>query len=618
MTAPAAAVPQAPEEAFDGRAYARELTSAPGVYRMLGTEDQVLYVGKAGNLCNRVSSYFNKTHDSYRIASMVRQIKRIEVIVCRSEGEALLLENQLIKAQRPRYNILLRDDKSYPYVHLDTHTAWPRLGFHRGSCDGEGEYFGPYPGAHAVRESLNLMQKLFLVRQCEDGFFANRTRPCLQYQIKRCSGPCVAGLISAADYAQDVKLAKLFLSGKSQAVVEALGLEMERASAALEFERAARVRDQIATLNAVRARQFVAGGEGNIDVIACVGDAQGYCVYVSFFRAGAHVGSREFFPKAPENSAPTEVLDAFLSQHYLGAVLPDELILGALPEGIALFREVFREQAKREVALTVNPRGERARWLASAHDNARNALSQMQADKATWRARLEALRVLLGLDAVPRRIECFDISHTQGEATVASCVVFDEHGPRKSDYRRFNIEGITPGDDFAAMRQVFSRRYRRQIEAGEALPDLILIDGGLGQLRQAQEVAAELNMHSPRLVGVAKGPNRTPGHEDIWPAGASAPLWPGPSSPASHLIQQIRDEAHRFALTGHRARRQKARTVSTLEEIPGIGGKRRQALLKHFGGLRGLKRAGIEELRQVKGISLELAQHVYAALNLKT
>lgn len=603
--------------AFDGRAYARALTSAPGVYRMLGPQGQVLYIGKARNLCNRVGSYFNKSVNSFRIASMVRQIEHIEVTVTRSEGEALLLENQLIKAQRPRYNILLRDDKSYPYVFLARDSAYPRLTFHRGACDGVGEYFGPYPGAHAVRESLNLMQKLFRVRQCEDSFFANRSRPCLQYQIKRCSGPCV-GLISAADYAVDVRMATLFLSGKSQAVVTELGAEMERAAAALEFERAADLRDQIATLNAVRQRQFVTGGEGNIDVVACVGDDQGYCVYVTFFRAGANVGSNEFFPKTPEASSTAETLSAFLAQHYLGGPLPHELILSEAPDDIGLFREVFKEQAKREVAISVNPRGERARWLDSARDNARNALAQVKADKATRRNRLEALRALLNLAELPRRIECFDISHTQGEATVASCVVFDEQGPRKSDYRRFNIEGITPGDDFAAMRQAFTRRYRRQLDAGERLPDLIIIDGGLGQLRQAIEVAAELGLSTPQLIGVAKGPDRKPGHEDIWQPGATLALWPGPTSPASHLIQQIRDEAHRFAITGHRARRQKARTSSTLEEIPGIGAKRRQALLKHFGGLRGLKRAGVEELRAVKGISVDLAEQIYGVLHLKS
>jgi len=604
-------------DAFDGRAYAQALTSAPGVYRMLGAQDQVLYIGKARNLSNRVGSYFSKNHDSFRIAAMVRQIERIEVTVTRSEGEALLLENQLIKAQRPRYNILLRDDKSYPYVFLARNTDYPRLGFHRGTRDGVGEYFGPYPGAHAVRESLGLMQKLFRVRQCEDSFFANRTRPCLQYQIKRCSGPCV-GLISQPDYAHDVRLAALFLAGKSQSVVEELGAEMESAAAKLEFERAARVRDQIVTLNALRARQFVSGGEGNVDVVACVGNEQGYCVYVTFFRSGGNVGSREFFPKAPDVTSVTEILTAFLSQHYLGGALPHEIILNVEPEGIELFREVFREQAKRDVAISLKPRGERARWLGSAEDNAIDALARMKADKATYRARLEALRALLDLDELPTRIECFDISHTQGEATVASCVVFDEHGPRKSDYRRFNIEGITPGDDFAAMRQAFLRRYKRQIASAQTLPDLILIDGGLGQLRQAIEVAAELNMSAPKLVGVAKGPDRTPGHEDIWPAGASVPLWPGPTSPASHLIQQIRDEAHRFAITGHRARRQKARTVSSLEDIPGIGAKRRQALLKHFGGLRGLKRAGVEELRQVKGISVDLALEIYGSLHLKS
>jgi excinuclease ABC subunit C len=603
-------------QTFDGRGFARELTSAPGVYRMLGEADQVLYIGKARNLSNRVASYFVKQHASFRITAMVRQIRRIEVTVTRSEGEALLLENQLIKAQRPRYNILLRDDKSYPYVFLARNTDFPRLAFHRGARDGVGEYFGPYPGAHAVRDALSLMQKLFRVRQCEDSYFANRTRPCLQYQIKRCSAPCV-GYIDAPSYGHDVDLAALFLAGKSQHVIETLGHDMERAAAALEFEQAARIRDQIATLNAVRARQFVAGGDGHLDLVACVGGEQGWCVYVTFFRGGANVGSREHFPKVPDASTTGEVLSAFLSQHYLGGALPNELIVSEEPEQAELFREVFREQAKREVAITWAPRGERARWLESAVANAHEALKRAHADRATYRMRMDALTQLLKLERAPERIECFDISHTMGEATVASCVVFDDAGPRKSDYRRFNIEGITGGDDFAAMRQAFERRYQRQLREGARLPDLILIDGGVGQLRQAREVAAALGLTTPLLVGVAKGPERTPGHEDLWLPGAAVPLWPGPTSPASHLIQQIRDEAHRFAITGHRARRQKARVSSSIEEIPGIGAVRRRALLKHFGGLRGLKRAGIEELKQVKGISGELAEQIYAAMHLK-
>jgi excinuclease ABC subunit C len=597
---------------FDGKAFVRNLSGSPGVYRMLGAGDEVLYVGKAGNLKKRVGSYFLKPRMEPRIAAMVAQIARVEVTVTRTEGEALLLEAQLIKSLRPRYNILLRDDKSYPFIYLSSGQDYPRMGFHRGAKTGKGHYFGPYPSAYAVRESLNLMQKLFLVRQCEDSYFRNRSRPCLQYQIKRCSAPCV-GLIDIADYADSVRHAGMFLDGKSNEVVEELGTAMEKASGELEFERAARLRDQIATLKRIQAQHYVQGASADLDVLVCRISSGTVCVSVLFFRNGVNLGSRDFFPKPGIDASEAGVLTAFIAQYYLERPAPRELIVSAELPDAELLGEVLTAQSGHAVEVKDSVRGERARFLELAQKNADAALAMRLASNRTMQERFESLRELLDLDETPHRLECFDISHTMGEATVASCVVYGPDGPEKSQYRRFNIAGIEPGDDYAAMHQALERRYKRQ-QAGEGkLPDILLIDGGKGQVRQALDVLADLGIDGVLVVGVAKGAERRAGHETLIVGDKT--LWPGPESAALHLIQSVRDEAHRFAITGHRQRREKAREKSRLEEIGGIGAKRRAALLKHFGGIAGVAAAGAEELSRVKGVSRELAERIYAAFH---
>ena len=598
--------------AFDGKAFVRTLSGSPGVYRMLGGADEVLYVGKAGSLRKRVGSYFLKPRMEPRIAAMVAQIARVEVTVTRTEGEALLLEAQLIKSLRPRYNILLRDDKSYPYIYMSAGQDYPRMGFHRGAKTGKGSYFGPYPSAYAVRESLNLMQKLFLVRQCEDSYFRNRSRPCLQYQIKRCSAPCV-GLIGVGEYADSVRHAAMFLDGKSNEVVEELATAMEKSSAGLDFERAAVLRDQVATLKRIQAQHYVQGASADLDVLACRIDSGTACVSVLFFRNGVNLGSRDFFPKPGIDALESDVLTAFIAQYYLERPAPRELIVShSLPDA-ALLSEVLSGQSGHAVEVKDSVRAERARFLELARKNAEAALAMRLASNRTMHERFEALRDLLELDETPHRLECFDISHTMGEATVASCVVFGPDGAEKSQYRRFNINGVEPGDDYGAMRQALERRYRRQ-QAGEGkLPDVLLIDGGKGQVKQALDVLADLAIDGVLVVGVAKGPERRAGHESLIVGDKT--LWPGPESAALHLIQSVRDEAHRFAITGHRQRREKAREKSRLEDIGGIGAKRRAALLKHFGGIAGVAAAGAEEIARVKGVSRELAERIYASFH---
>ena len=611
MSEAGAAPTEHPSAAFDGKAFARSLSEAPGVYRMLDAGGAVLYVGKAGSLRRRVGSYFSARAREPRLAAMIAQIAAIEITVTRSEGEALLLENQLIKTLRPRYNILLRDDKSYPYIHLATEQEWPRIAFHRGARGRSGRYFGPFPGVTAVRETLNLMAKLFRLRSCEDSVFRNRSRPCLQYQIGRCSAPCV-GLVSAQDYAESLRRASLFLEGRNDELARELQAAMQRESEALAFERAARLRDLIADLRKVQASQLVEGGLGDLDFIACVQREGTACVAVLSLRGGRNLGTRAFFPRLAGESSDAEVLAAFVPQYYLDRTAPAEVVLGqALPEA-ELLGAVLGEAAGRKVQLRAAVRGERARFLDLTRRNAEHALVARLAAGEGQRRRLEDLQALLGLESPPARIECFDISHTQGEATVASCVVFDAEGPVRARYRRFNIEGVTAGDDFAAMRQALERRFRK---AGEGeLPDLLLIDGGKGQLRQAREVLQELGIEGVELVGVAKGEARRPGEETlVRPDGET--LRPGGASPALHLIQQVRDEAHRFAITGHRGRRAKTRQRSRLEEIEGVGAKRRAALLRHFGGLAGLMQAGVEQIAAVEGIGPSLAQRLYHALH---
>ncbi len=605
--------PSTPSPPFDGKVFVSTLTGAPGVYRMFNAGGELLYVGKAGNLKKRVGSYFLKPRLEPRIAAMIAQIANIETTVTRTEGEALLLEAQLIKSLKPRYNILLRDDKSYPYIHL-TAGDFPRLAFHRGARSGAGHYFGPFPSAGAVRESLDLIQKLFRIRNCEDSYFKNRSRPCLQYQIGRCTAPCV-GLIAIPDYAENVRHAAMFLEGRGGVMMDELVATMERASTALAFERAAQIRDQIAALKRVQAHHYVQGASADMDVIACAIRAGIACVSVLFFRNGISLGSRDFFPRLAVEADEATIIGSFIAQYYLERPVPAELVVSHAPEDAAPLAEALSERTAHGVDIKASVRGDRARFRDLAQRNADAALTSRLASRQTLLARFETLRDLLELDETPQRIECFDISHTMGEATVASCVVFGPEGPEKSQYRRFNITGITPGDDYAAMRQALERRYKR-IQSGEGrLPDLLLIDGGQGQVQQAIDVLNELGVEGVPIVGVAKGEARRSGDETLILGRSGRTLWPGPESLASHLIQAVRDEAHRFAITGHRGRREKARETSSLEEITGIGARRRSALLRHFGGLGGLSKAGVEELMQVKGISRELAERIYATFH---
>jgi excinuclease ABC subunit C len=603
---------------FDGKAFVRTLSASPGVYRHFDAAGELLYVGKASNLRKRVSNYFLKPHLEARIAAMVAQIARVEITVTRTEGEALLLESQLIKSLKPRYNILLRDDKSYPYIYLSSGEDYPRLAFHRGARNKPGRYFGPYPSTYAVRESLNLMQKLFKVRQCEDSYFRNRTRPCLLYQIGRCSAPCV-NLISVADYAVDVRHAEMFLEGRSSVVIEELAAAMEQASAALHFERAAKLRDQVAALRQLQAQHHVQGASADMDVIACRIESGLACVSVLFFRDGISLGTRDFFPRLPLDAEPADVLAQFIAQYYLDRPVPRELILGEPLADAGILAEVLAQHAGHAVELKSSVRGERAQFLQMAERNAQASLTVRLASRQTLGRRFDDLQKVLGLAATPRRIECFDISHTMGELTVASCVVFGPEGPEKSHYRRFNIAGITPGDDYAAMHQALTRRFHKVAEGG-VQPDVLLIDGGDGQVAQALEVLRELGVSGIEVVGVAKGPGRRAGEETLVLArhaagSADRELHPGSSSPALHLVAAVRDESHRFAISGHRKRREKAREHSVLEDVPGIGARRRSALLRAFGGLQGVESAGVEELMQAKGINRDLAERIYASLH---
>ena len=599
---------------FDAQDYLKNLTPRPGVYRMLDGEGVVLYVGKARNLRKRVASYFRRTGLGSKTRALVAQIAAIEVTVTHTEGEALLLENNLIKSLRPRYNVLLRDDKSYPYIYLSTDQQYPRLAFHRGAKRGKGSYFGPYPGAGAVRESLHLLQKLFKVRQCEDSFFGNRSRPCLQYQIKRCTAPCV-GYISPEDYAEDVRNTVLFLEGGDRAVIHGLVARMEKASAALEYEKAAAFRDQIATLRRVQEKQYVSNERGDLDILASATNGGNACVQVFFIRKGRNLGNAVFYPRVPGDSGNEEILSAFITQYYLGRSIPAELLLSHKPEDEDLIQAVLSEQAGHRVRLTTGVRNERARWLKLAINNAEQALAAFLNTRKGYLGRLNELKQALALDELPERMECFDISHTQGESAVASCVVFGMEGPIKSDYRRFNIQDIQPGDDYAAMEQALLRRYTRLVKGEGRLPDLLFIDGGKGQIGAAHRVLEELQVADVLIIGIAKGPERKPGLETLHVPGRTRPVSLAPDSPALHLIQQIRDEAHRFAITGHRQRRARSRKTSTLEQIDGIGPKRRQLLLKQLGGLREVARAGVDDLQTVKGINRTLAQQIYDAFH---
>jgi excinuclease ABC subunit C len=603
-----AAAPVAP---FDPAKALAHLTHRPGVYRMLDADGSVIYVGKARDLKRRVTSYFqgSRAHDAKTIA-LVRAVANVEVTVTRTEVEALMLEYNLIKEHRPRFNVMLRDDKSYPYILLETQHRYPRLSFYRGPRTSKGRLFGPYPSAGAVRETLNQLHKLFQLRQCEDSYFENRSRPCMQHQIQRCTAPCV-GLIGEQDYASDLEHAVLFLQGQSDVVTARLAERMEQASAALAFERAAQYRDQLAKLKNVQSQQLMARASGDFDAVGLAEDHGIYCVAVMFFRGGRSLGTRNFFPKVVKGAEEDEIIRAFLLQYYGGREAPKEILVSrAVPEAPAL-AELLTEQSGHKVAIKARVRGARARFVGMAVTNARHGAELRYQSSASVERQLEALAELLGLDEPPTRLECFDVSHTGGEATVASCVVFGPEGPLKSDYRRFNVSDVAPGDDYGALEQVLRRRYARVRQGEVPMPDVLFIDGGPGQLARASAVMQELEIPGSRLVAVAKGQDRKPGRESLYLPDRTDPLRLPPSSPALHLIQQLRDEAHRFAITGHRARRQKARTRSPLEDIAGLGPKKRRELLRQFGGLQALTRAGIDDLMRVKGISRQLAEAIY-------
>jgi excinuclease ABC subunit C len=599
---------------FDSKSFLANVSQRPGVYRMLGADDEVLYVGKARNLKNRLTTYFVGKAQSAKTMAMVAQIANVEVTVTASETEALLLEYNLIKRHKPRFNVALRDDKSFPYLYISTDHDYPRVSFYRGARKMPGRFFGPYPNARATRETSLLLQKLFLIRPCTDTFFANRSRPCLQYQIKRCSGPCV-GLISKEDYAQDVADAIKVLEGRGTELLEDLGRRMEQASVELQFERAARLRDQIHGIKAIHSTQSVAGDtEHDIDAVALASESGDHCVSIVFVRGGRNLGSKNFFPKAGLAEAG-ELLSGFLSQYYLGRDAPAEILISEAIEDADLLEATLSEKMERTVRIRNQVRGVRARWLEMARTNAKLGLQMKRATEATTQEQLQGIAEVFELPQPPARIECFDISHTMGERTVASCVVFGPEGSLKTDYRRFNIEGIAPGDDYGAMRQALMRRYAR-IQKGEVpMPDLLLIDGGPAQLGEAVRVLSELGIDGLTVAGIAKGADRRPGQERLFLVGQDVPSILPPDSPVLHLIQRIRDEAHRFAIAGHRHRRAKARRESILETVPGLGPRKRRELLRQFGGLQGVARAGVQDLEKVHGISRKLAQSIYDTLH---
>ncbi|HAV2135030.1 TPA: excinuclease ABC subunit UvrC [Serratia marcescens] len=604
---------------FDAKAFLSTVTSQPGVYRMYDATGTVIYVGKAKDLKKRLASYFRQQVSSRKTETLVKNIAQIDVTVTHTETEALLLEHNYIKLYQPRYNVLLRDDKSYPLIFLsaDTH---PRLTVHRGAKHAKGEYFGPFPNSYAVRETLALLQKLFPIRQCENSVYRNRSRPCLQYQIGRCLGPCVAGLVSEEEYRQQVDYVRLFLSGKDQQVLHQLIARMEAASKLLNFEEAARIRDQIQAVRRVTERQFVSGDSDDLDVIGVAFDAGMACLHVLFIRQGKVLGSRSYFPKVPGGTDMSEVVQTFVGQFYLqgsqARTLPGEILLDfSLPEK-ELLAESLSELAGRKIQIQSKPRGDRARYLKLARTNAATALTTKLSQQSTIHQRLAELAKVLNLTEI-NRMECFDISHTMGEQTVASCVVFDGNGPVRAEYRRYNISGITPGDDYAAMTQVLKRRYGKALEE-KKIPDVIFIDGGKGQLGMAIDVFKSLNVtwdkNKPLLIGIAKGADRKAGLETLFfvPEGEGISL--PPDSPALHVIQHIRDDSHNHAITGHRQRRAKVRNTSALELIEGVGPKRRQVLLKYMGGLQPLLNASVEEIAKVPGISQALAEKIYNAL----
>ena len=602
--------------AFDSAAFLKNLTSQPGVYRMYNSQEEVIYVGKAKNLKKRVSSYFRSNLDNAKTRSLVSQIANMDVTVVNSETEAFLLENNFIKKYKPRYNVVMRDDKSYPFIFLSDHEH-PRLSFHRGPQKKKGEYFGPYPSAWSVRESLRSMQRIFPVRQCEDSYYRARSRPCLQYQMQRCSAPCVEGYVSDEEYKEQVNFARLFLKGKNQQVIGGLVEKMEAASEALNFEAAARYRDQINALRKVQERQWVAGTQDEMDVFGFAFKGNMACIQVMFIREGQLLGSKAYFPKVPNTADEQEVFESFFLQFYLAGnkVIPKQIVLSNTLTDEDAIADVLASEAGHKVQFFKGAREEKRKYLQLAQSNAQTALDAQYSQQKSVFARYLDLEAALEVDTPIQRMECFDISHTSGQQTVASCVVFNREGPHKSDYRRYNIEGITPGDDYAAMAQALKRRYK-SVKEVQKIPDLLLIDGGKGQLAQAEAFFEDWpHDKKPMLLGVAKGTTRKPGLETLILAGSHQVLPMDSHSPGLHLIQHIRDESHRFAITGHRNRRQKVKTTSSLESIPGIGAKRRQTLLKFMGGLQGLKKASKDEIASVPGISPELAETIYDHLH---
>jgi excinuclease ABC subunit C len=600
---------------FDHKNFLKSLTHRPGIYRMLNAAGKVIYVGKALDLRKRVSSYFSRKPTDAKTASMMQVVARVEVTVTNTETEALILEFNLIKEHKPRFNVTLRDDKSYPYIYVSTDHAFPRLRFHRGPRNGKGRYFGPYPSTSAVRKTLNELQKLFMIRQCQDSYFRNRSRPCLQYQIKRCSAPCV-GYVDEKTYAADIDVAIGFLEGKNRSIIDTIAARMEAAAVEKNYEQAARYRDQIGRLKKVEAEQLVSRtNAGDLDVLGVATKLGTYCVTMLFIRGGNVLGSRDFFPKVGGGATNGQVLNGFLPQYYLNKTAPAEIIVDTEVDDRELLESGFGDRSGHKVRIKHRVRGDRYRWLELARTNADQGVKLHVASNATIRKQFDALGKILELESAPARLECFDVSHTSGEATVASCVVFNQAGPLKSDYRRFNLTPASGGDDYAAMAEALRRRYAR-IKKGEVpMPDIPFVDGGKGQLAEALTVLDELELEWLQVVAVAKGKSRKPGMEQLFLAGQSTPIILPSDSPALHLIQQIRDEAHRFAITGHRQRRAKARKTSRLEEIPGLGPKRRRELLKQFGGLQGVRGAGVDDLVKVRGISRALAEKIYNNLH---
>ena len=586
------------------------MTSNPGVYKMYNSDKEVIYVGKAKNLKKRVSSYFRAGNHSNRIKRMISLIKNVDLIITKSEADALLLENIQIKKYRPRFNILLRDDKSYPYIYVDTHHNYPRLSFYRGKRKKDGKFFGPYSNVYSVRDALNTLQKLFKVRQCSDSFFKNRVRPCLQYQIERCSAPCV-GLIKKDEYIADINMSMKFLDGKNTEIIDLLIKKMEHASDSQNFESAANFRDQIESLRHTCEQSVVSGEKGDVDIISVFIISETACIQVFNVRNGVSFGNETFFPDIDESINESSLLSIFIGQYYLSRQIPKEIIINKITKDKKILEYILSKKKTSKVVITNSVRGIRQRWVELAEKNTMDSINTKILSKRNMFNRFHSLQDLLGLSDIPKKLECFDVSHTFGEQTVASCVSFSIEGAQKKDYRKFNIKSTSIGDDYAAMKEALTRHFSRLKKSDVSLPDICFIDGGIGQVNTALKVMEELQISTVQIIGVSKGKERKPGEETIIMDYGKTKINLEKNSLALHLIQQIRDEAHRFAITGHRKRRDKSRFKSPLEEIPGLGPKRKQILLKHFGGLQGLVKAGEDEIKKIPGINKTLAEAIY-------